>query len=196
MKALKRSVGGMVYRPTSKVIAPSNPTDPPRTKTPMVNKSGVIYWFQCGDLTSDNAYIGESSRVFGERFNKHLKEPSLIHHHSNNTDQPTTQCNLQIIGMEGHGLARNINESIFIRVSNPTLHRNIGKFNLPHMWDRVLLNAPGLTSKRHYQAVGHANSNQHNTPTQLNQPNLPTHLGQPNSPIQFFTGSEHAHRTS
>ena len=28
------------------------------------------------------------------------------------------------------------------------------------------------------------------------QPNLPTHLSQPNSPTQFFTGSEHAHRTS
>ena len=37
--------------------------------------------------------------------------------------------------------------------------RNIGKFNLPHIWDRVLLNTPGLTLKRHAQAVGHANSN-------------------------------------
>ena len=60
-------------------------------------------------------------------------------------------------------------------ICNPTLYRNIGKFNLPHIWDRVLLNTPGLTLKRHAQAVGHANSNQHNTATQLNQPNVPTH---------------------
>ena len=53
------------------------------------------------------------------------------------------------------------------------------------MWDRVLLNTPGLTLKRHVQAVGHANSNQHNAPIQLSKPNLPTHLGQPNSPMQF-----------
>ena len=31
----------------------------------------------------------------------------------------------------GHGLARNIKESIFIRVNNPTSNKNIGKFNLP-----------------------------------------------------------------
>ena len=85
-----------------------------------------------------------------------------------------------------------IKESIFTRVNIPTLNRNIGKFNLPHIWDRVLLNTPGLTLKRHAQAVGHANSN---TP-HLTQPNLPTHLCQPNSPKQSFTGSEHAHRTS
>ena len=93
-------------------------------------------------------------------------------------------------------LARNIKESIFIRVNSPTLNKNIGKFNLPHIWDRVLLNTPGLTLKRHAQPVGLINSSQHNAPIQLNKPNLPTHLGQLNSPMQFFTGSEHAHRTS
>ena len=77
-------------------------------------------------------------------------------------------------------------------VNNPTLNRKIVKFNLPHIWDRVLLNTPGLTLKRHAQAFGHANSNS----PYLTQPNLPTHLGQPNCPTQFFTGSEHAHRIS
>ena len=61
-------------------------------------------------------------------------------------------------------LARNIKEFIFIRVNNPTLNRNIGKFNLPHIWDRVLLNTPGLNLKRHAHVVGHANSN---TPYQI-----------------------------
>ena len=49
-------------------------------------------------------------------------------------------------------------------INNPTLNRNIGKFNLPHTWERVLLNTPSLTLKRHVQAVGHANSNLPNTP--------------------------------
>ena len=40
--------------------------------------------------------------------------------------------NFQIIG-RGHGLDRNIKESIFIRVNNSTLNRNIGTFNLPHI---------------------------------------------------------------
>ena len=38
-------------------------------------------------------------------------------------------------------------ESIFFRVINPTLNRNIGMFNLPHIWDRVLLKTPGLNFK-------------------------------------------------
>ena len=37
-----------------------------------------------------------------------------------------------------------LKESIFIRVNNPTLNNNVGKFNLPHIWDRVLINTPGL----------------------------------------------------
>ena len=57
-----------------------------------------------------------------------------------------------------------IKESIFIMINNPTLNRNIGKFNLPHIWDRVLLKTPGLNLKRHVHAVGHVNSNNSNTP--------------------------------
>ena len=165
-----------------------------KDKDCMVNQSRAIYWFQCGDLTCNDEYIQETSRTFGERFKEHLKDPSPIHHHSSNTHHPTTQQNFQIIGREGHCLARNIKESIFISIKNPTLNKNSGKFNLSHIWDRVLLNTPGLTLKRHAQAVGHANSNQPNIPTHLNQPNIPTHLGQPNSPMQFFTYSEHVHR--
>ena len=44
-------------------------------------------------------------------------------------------------------LARNIKESIYIRVNNPTLNNNIGKFNLSHIWDRVLIITKGLTLK-------------------------------------------------
>ena len=59
----------------------------------------------------------------------------------------TNQNNFQIIGREGQNLARNIKESIYIRVNNPSLNNNIGKFNLSHIWDRVLLNTKGLTLK-------------------------------------------------
>ena len=39
---------------------------------------------------------------------------------------------------------RTIKEAIYIWVNNPTLNRNIGKYNLNHIWDRVLFNTPGL----------------------------------------------------
>ena len=70
----------------------------PQDKDPMVNKSGAIYWFQCGDLTCNDEYIGETSRTIGESFKEHLKDPSPIHHHSSNTSHPTTQQNFHIIG--------------------------------------------------------------------------------------------------
>ena len=80
----------------------------PKDKNPMVNQSGAIYWFQCGDLFCEDEYIGETSRTFGERYKDHLKDPSPIHQHSNHTGHPTSHSSFQIIGREGHSLARNI----------------------------------------------------------------------------------------
>ena len=120
----------------------------PNDKDPIVNQSGAIYWYQCGDLGCDDEYIGETSRTFGKRYKEHPKAPSAIHHHSSQTGHPTSHNNFQIIGKDGHNLASNIKESIYIRVNNPTLNNNIGKFNLPHIWDRVLLNTKGLNLKR------------------------------------------------
>ena len=50
----------------------------PKDKDPMVNQSGAIYWYQCGDLSCDDEYIGETSRTFGERYKEHLKPPLLF----------------------------------------------------------------------------------------------------------------------
>ena len=54
---------------------------------------------------------------------------------------------LDLLGGVEEGVPRNIKESIYIRVNNPSLNNNIGKFNLSHIWDRVLLNTKGLTLK-------------------------------------------------
>ena len=133
-----------------------------KDKDPMVNQSGAIYWYQCGDLGCDDEYIGETSRTFGERYKEHLKAPSAIHLHSIQTGHPTNQNNFQIIGREGHNLARNIKGSIFIRVNNPTLNNNIGKFNLSYIWDRVLLNTKGLTLNNNSNNNNNNNSNNNN----------------------------------
>ena len=49
-----------------------------KDKDSMVNQSGAIYWYQCGDLGCDEEYIGETSRTFGERYKEHLKAPQLF----------------------------------------------------------------------------------------------------------------------
>ena len=133
---------------TSKVAEPSKTSwSPPRTKTQWSTKVVPSIGTSVGDLGCDDEYIGETSRTFGERYKEHLKAPSAIHHHSNQTGHTTNQNNFQIIGREGHNLARNIKESFYIRVNNPTINNNIGKFNLSHIWDRVLLHTKGLTLK-------------------------------------------------
>ena len=42
---------------------------------------------------------------------------------------------------------RLIKEAIYIRVNNPSLNRNIGKYHLPHIWDEVLINITELKLK-------------------------------------------------
>ena len=84
----------------------------PKDKDPMVNQSGAIYQYQCGDLGCEDQYIGETSRTFGEKYKEHLMGPSAILHHSSQTGHPTNHNNFQIIGRDGHNFARNIKESI------------------------------------------------------------------------------------
>ena len=69
----------------------------PKDEDTMVSQSGAIYWFQCGDLSCDEEYIGETSSTFGERYKEHLKDPSLIHQHCNHTGHPISHKNFQII---------------------------------------------------------------------------------------------------
>ena len=148
-ESIKKICGIYGIQTHSKVAVPSKVSwSPPRTKTLWSTKVDAIYWYQCGDLGCDDEYIGETSRTFGERYKEHLKVLSAIHHHSSQTGHPTSHNSFHIIGREGHNLTRNIKESIYIRVNNPTLNNNIGKFNLPRIWDRVLLNTKGLNLKR------------------------------------------------
>ena len=54
-----------------------------------------------------------------------------MHGHHPTTDHQTTMDKFSIVGKESLGFARTIKESIYFRVNNPTLNKNIGKCNLP-----------------------------------------------------------------
>ena len=119
----------------------------PKDQDTIQKKSGVIYRYQCDRVECDEEYIGESSRTFGERFKEHLKTPSPIYDHSNITGHNVTMENFSIIGREDQNLCRWIKEALFIRVNNPSLNKNIGKYHLPHIWDEVLHNTSELKLK-------------------------------------------------
>ena len=107
---------------------------------PIQKKSGVIYRYKCDRVDCDEEYIGESSRSFGERFKEHQKAPSPIFDHFNTTGHSIIIDNFSIVGCEDQYLNRTIKEALFIRVNNPSLNWDIGKFHLPHIWDEVPFN--------------------------------------------------------
>ena len=112
----------------------------PKDKDHITKKSGIIYRFKCNRVDCDDEYIGESSITFGERYKEHLKAPSPIYDHHNITGQETSIENFSIVGREDQNIIKAIKEAIYIRVNNPSLNKNIGKYHLPHIWDEVLLN--------------------------------------------------------
>ena len=107
-------------------------------------KSGVIYRYKCGRVDCEEEYIGESGRTFAERFGEHMKALSPTHDHLNITGHELSLDNFSIVVREDQNIARAIKEAILIRVNYPSLNRNIGKYQLPHIWDEVLVKSPEL----------------------------------------------------
>ena len=103
----------------------------PGDKDNMCQKSGVIYH-----------YIGESGRTFGDRFREHLRAPSHILQHSQSIGHTVDLECFTIIDREAQGATRTIKEAMYIKVNDPSLNRNQGKYNLPHQWDEVLQDTP------------------------------------------------------
>ena len=112
----------------------------PKYKDPIMKKSGVIYRYRCNRVDCDEEYIGESSRVFGERFKEHQKAPFPIFDHTNTSGHNINIENFSIVGREDQNLKRAIKEALFIRINNPSLNRNVDKSYLPHIRDEVLFN--------------------------------------------------------
>ena len=110
----------------------------PKDKDPITKKSGVIYRYKCSEHGCNEEYIGESARNFADRFKEHQKPPSPIFDHSNTSGHNFDINNFTIVGREEQNLTRAIKEALYIRVNDPSLNRNIGKYHLPHIWDEVL----------------------------------------------------------
>ena len=160
----------------------------PKDKDSKDHQSNVIYSYQCKEVDCNEEYIGETSRTLGEKYREHLREPSPINVHSIQTGHNANEDNFSILGREDWGLTMLTRESIYIRVNNPTLKSNIGKFNLSHIWDRVLFNTLGLKLNNNKgQTQIHSNS-------PLPQPIPP--MGQPQEQSKHALNAEHLLRGS
>ena len=116
----------------------------PKDRDTILQESGVIYRYKCGRVDCEEEYIGISCRTFAERFREHKREPSPIQDHHNITGHELSLDNFSKVGREYQSIARAIKEPISIRVNDPSLKRNIGKYQLPHIGDEVLVKSPEL----------------------------------------------------
>ena len=73
-----------------------------------------------------------------------MRAPSPTHDHHYINGHELSLNNFSIVGREDHNIARAITEAILIRVNDPSLNRNIGKYQLPHIWDEVLVKSTEL----------------------------------------------------
>ena len=90
-------------------------------------------------MDREEEYIGESGNTFAERFIEHMRALSSIHDQHNTTGHNLSLENFSIVSREDQSAARAIKEAILIRVNDPSLNRNIGKYQLLHIWDEVLV---------------------------------------------------------
>ena len=119
----------------------------PKDKEHILKKSGVIYSYKCGRVDCEDEYIGESDRTFAERFREHMKSPSPIYDHFNTTGHKVSLENFSIVGREDQSMTRTIREAMLIRFDDPSLNINIAKYQVPHIWDEVLVKSPELKLK-------------------------------------------------
>ena len=118
----------------------------PKCRDTILQKSGVIYRFRFGRVDCDEEYIGKSGRIFAERFREHMRAPSPIHDYHNITGHEVSVDNFSIVSRD-QSIARTIKEEILIRINDPSINRNIGKYQLPLIWDEVLVKSPELKFK-------------------------------------------------
>ena len=126
IKTPRMHVTRLGYRYTIKEAIPSGTSLwPPKT--------GIISLRKWGNdcMGFEEEYIGELARTFGERLEEHLRAPFLIYDHALISDHCFNVNTFSIVYREMHNITRTTKEAIYIRVNDPSLIRNIGKFQLP-----------------------------------------------------------------
>ena len=97
----------------------------------------MIYRIKCHGC--EDSYIGESGRIFKDRFRDHNREPSPVYlHRVHSGHPPPTEQDVDILAQEPNATKRLFKEAMFIRVHNPILNRNVGKYQLPHIYDNLI----------------------------------------------------------
>ncbi len=110
----------------------------PKDKIKKDNKTGVVYHIKC---KCGEDYIGETERQFKDRFPEHHRRSSIdksamaTHIHGANH---AIDKEFSLLDQEENWHRRGVKEAINIRRHRPTLNRDEGRYQLSHVWDRII----------------------------------------------------------
>ncbi len=114
----------------------------PKDKDSKAKTQNIVYNIICGEESCTHQYIGETGRTLEERFKEHTKTTqSAINQHASNTGHPIPDLeddNVQILCKETNPVHRKIIEGMYIKLHDPELNRNIGKIDIPNIYEKVL----------------------------------------------------------
>ena len=96
----------------------------------------------------------ESSRTFRDRL-KNTSEPHPLYTNTALYRTPSKPSMFHHCWQGVPGGHQDIKETMYICVNDPSLNRNFGKYQLPHIWDQVLQDTPALQLKYHTCTIPH-----------------------------------------
>ncbi len=98
----------------------------------------------CGSCNA--SCIGETGRSVEEsRYADHLRGQSALHSHFNECQHTSPGIhNVKVLCKESNDIKRKIKEALYIKVNDPVLNRNIGKYTIPDSYDKLLKEKGGL----------------------------------------------------
>ncbi len=118
----------------------------PKDPTKKVDVVGPVYHIKCTGhegIDCDSEYIGETERTLKARFAEH-RRPSTTssevskHIHQDCPGHRVAMDDVKILDREPKWFERGVKEAIYIRTRRPDLNRDGGRYQLPHLWDRLL----------------------------------------------------------
>ena len=128
-----------------------------KDKDPKTKQTGLIYQYHCPHAHCSSCYIGESGRSLGDWVKEHLKAPSPSTCTAPQQDTrwiPTNSTSCIRKSTANPELSR----KQCLSVSRTPLNCNLGKYQLPHIWDQLLQSSPIFQCKPTQQPTSTANT--------------------------------------
>ena len=114
----------------------------PKDKTPsqLHQDQGMVHQWTCPEENCNSPYIGESSRCLESMFKEHnTSATSVIFQHSSTHNHHKADISqFKIIDQDRKEVSREAKEAIHIRRNNLVFNPNIGKMNIPKIFNQIL----------------------------------------------------------